>query len=112
MREVGVAQSAAQFGPHLHESMQIVRLDHVLRHELVEREALDPFHLEQWERFPADSNTLLMELEADSEGELCFIQVGIDLRVAFLETGHFAREELDGPHGAVAAFELVNVREV
>ena len=63
------AAGAVSLRPHLHQSVQVLRLAGVVADELVEREAFDPFHLQERNHWPRTRMPSSKILEADRERE-------------------------------------------
>jgi hypothetical protein len=81
--------------------------------KLVQREALDPLHLEDGIPVATHPNASIEKSESHHEGELHLFQVDANLLVALAQPRNLPGEALDRP-GAVGcrAIDLVDVGEV
>ena len=70
MSQIAVAQPSRQLCPHLHQGVQVLRLVGVVADELVEREAFDPFHLQEREPLAANADAFSKYLKPTVKGSL------------------------------------------
>jgi hypothetical protein len=113
VRQIGLAQPARQLHPDLTEFFQHLGLFKVVLDELVERQALGPFHFQDRIPIAADAHALVEEGEIDHERQFELFEVEADLLVALAQAGDSPGEALDGPGAAGGGSgDAVNVGEV
>ena len=98
--------------PDLPQAFEQGRFVQVIAHELVEKKAIHPLHLQNRVELAANANAARQVFEIHGEWQLGLDQMLADLGIAVLQSRHFAGEALDGPPGAAGAVKFVNVGKV
>jgi len=98
--------------PNLQKAAEHRRFVELLANEIVEREALDPLHLEDGIPVAADADSLIQVGEINRKRQFELLQGAADFLVAVVQARDFTRETLDCPAGTVATVHLIDVRKI